>query len=121
MSTERKFKKVLGGSDADAGKGGNVKFIRPKQLAEEGVTGVVAEGIYQGTTPNNFDDAKNDFKVLAEDGTLLILNSTGSLANQLAAVEEGSYVRISYQGMQAMKKGRMAGKQAHSFIVEVAT
>lgn len=114
-AAEKTFTTVLGNGD-----GGNVTYIRPKTLSEEGTTGVVAEGIYEGTVPNNFDSAKNDFKVRLEDGTLAILNSSGSLANQLNKVATGSYVRINYNGMQPMKSGKMAGKLAHAFIVEVA-
>lgn len=116
MSAEKTFKPVLSGS----GDGGNITYIRAKELAETGKTGVVAEGIYEGTQPNNFDDTKNDYKVRLEDGTLAILNRTGSLDNQLRQVAAGTYVRINYNGMETIKSGRMQGKSAHSFIVEVA-
>jgi hypothetical protein len=115
MSTEKKMKTVLGGE----GNGGNIKYIRASELSENNVTGVVAEGIYEGTLPNRFDEAKSDFKVKSIDGGTLVLNHAGSLANQLNRVTPGSYVRISYSGKQPMKKGKMAGKLAHSFIVEV--
>jgi hypothetical protein len=114
--SDKKFKAVL---DTD-GKGGNIKYIRPSLLAAEGITGVVAEGIYEGTVPNNFDKNKNDYRILAADGSLTILNSTGSLANQLARVSTGSFVRVTYNGMEKIKKGNMAGKKAHAFLVEVA-
>ena len=113
MSAEKSFKPVLDGD------GGNVTYIRPKELAENGITGVVAQGIFTGTTPNNFDESKNDYKVQLDDGTVAILNSTGSLRNQLEKVATGSYVRINYNGMEAIKTGKMAGKPAHSFLVEV--
>lgn len=114
MSTEKKLKSVL-----DTGTGGNIKYIRAAELSEQNITGVVAEGIYEGTLPNRFDEGKSDFKVKSTDGTLLVLNHAGSLANQLNRVSAGSYVRISYAGKQPMKKGKMAGKLAHSFNVEV--
>lgn len=116
MSKGKTFKPVLGGGEGD----GNITYIRAKELSENGTIGVVAEGIYEGTTPNNFDDSKNDYKVKLGDGKLAILNSTGSLRNQLEKVATGSYVRVSYKGMEAIKKGKMAGKSAHSFLVEVA-
>ena len=115
MSAEKVFKPVLGGSTD-----GNITYIRAKELAEAGTTGVVAEGIYEGTLPNNFDESKSDYKVRLSDGTLAVLNSTGSLANQLGKVATGSYVRVNYNGMDAIKSGRMAGKKAHNFIVEIA-
>jgi hypothetical protein len=119
-NTAKTFRSVLGGGEAEAGTGGNIKFIRPKELAAGGVTGVVAEGIYEGTIPNNFDNTREDYKVRQNDGTLIILNSTGSLRNQLSQVAAGSYVRVNYKGMEKMKSGRMAGKEAHSFEVLVA-
>lgn len=109
MSEARNFTPVLG-------EGGNVNYIRPKALAEEGTTGVVVEGVYEGTIPNKFDNTKNDYKVIDGEGTLNILNSCGSLNYQLGKVASGSYVRISYKGMEKLK----SGKDAHAFIVEVA-
>jgi hypothetical protein len=118
-NSERTFK-TLNGKTVGEGQKGNLRFVRPSKLAEAGTTGVVAQGIYEGAIPNQFDEGKNDFKVREDNGDLAILNSTGSLASQMARVEVGSYVRISYLGKQTMSKGKMAGKQAHSFIVEVA-
>jgi hypothetical protein len=121
MSESRTFRSVLGGGEeSTTGTGGNVKFIRAKELAASGITGVVAEGIYEGTIPNNFDETRSDYKVRLNDGSIAILNSTGSLKNQLSQVSPGSYVRINYKGLETMKKGRMAGKEAHAFLVEVA-
>lgn len=121
-NTERTFKTVNGKTVPDKSEQtkGNLTFVRPSKLAAEGITGVVAQGIYEGAIPNQFDEGKNDFKVRADNGDLVILNSTGSLASQMARVEAGSYVRISYLGKKAMTKGKMAGKEAHSFIVEVS-
>lgn len=113
--SNRTFTKVNSGS------GGNLKFIRPKQLADDGIRGVVAEGIYEGTQPNTFEPTRNDFKVVSEDGALTtILNANGSLNSQMAKVEAGSYVRISYNGMKKVTKGKLKGKEVHDFTVEVA-
>lgn len=121
-SESRTFKtvngKVLG--EREPGAKGSITFVRPKELAAAGTTGVVAEGIYEGTLPNNFDETKSDFKVRRDNGDLIILNGAGSLTAQLAKVAPGSYVRITYAGMQAMTKGKMKGKSAHKFIVEIA-
>jgi len=114
MSAEKQFESVL-----NDGAGGNVTYIRPKELAEAGTTGVVAEGIFQGSVPNRFDETKSDFKLEMEDGSITILNHAGSLANQLKRVTPGAYVRINYNGMQPMKSGKLAGKSAHAFVVEV--
>lgn len=120
-ATGRTFKSVNGKSlENDDSKAGGITFIRPKELADAGTTGVVAEGIYEGTLPNNFDENKSDYKVRQDDGTLVILNSCGSLATQLAKVSEGSYVQITYLGMKPLTQGKMKGKSAHSFIVGIA-
>ena len=116
----RVFKTVNGKSLDGGAQKGNITFIRPKELADAGTLGVVAEGVYVGTVPNNFDATKLDFKVQRDDGSLIILNSAGSLASQLGKIATGSYVRITYAGMTPMTKGKMAGKLAHSFIVEVS-
>ena len=34
---------------------GQLSFIRASKLAEEGITGVVAEGIYEGTVANSLE------------------------------------------------------------------
>lgn len=110
----RTFTKVNGAT------GGSLKFIRPKQLADDGITGVVAEGIYEGPTPNTFEPSRSDYKIIDDAGNTTILNSNGSLNSQMAKVEVGSYVRISYNGMQLVTKGKLKGKNVHNFSVEVA-
>lgn len=119
-SVVRTYKTVNGKeASADLPKG-DLSFVRASQLAKDGITGIVAQGIYEGTVPNRFDAAKPDFKVRGDAGNLIILNNAGSLASQLARVALGSYVQINYKGMQAMTTGKMAGKKAHSFIVLIA-
>lgn len=112
MSEEREFKPVIERSD--------IKFISAKRLLDEGLTGVVAEGIFEEALPNRYDDSKLDYRLVTDDGGVIILNHNGSLAYQMNLVQPGSYVRISYDGMKEIKKGAMAGKQAHQFNVEVA-
>jgi hypothetical protein len=117
----RTFKSVNGKSlENDDSKAGGITFIRPKELADAGTTGVVAEGIFEGTLPNSFDDAKSDYKVRTESGNLIVLNSTGSLASQMAKVAVGSYVQIQYLGMKPITAGKMKGKMSHSYIVGIA-
>jgi hypothetical protein len=78
-SEGRTIKTVNGKTLSEGPSKGGITFIRPKELAANGTTGVVAEGIYEGTVPNNFDDAKADYKVRKDNGDLVILNSAGSL------------------------------------------
>lgn len=118
-TVSRTFKSVNGKSlDGSAD---SIRFIRAKELSEAGTTGVVVQGIYEGTLPNKFDENKPDYKIRQDDGVLAILNSTGSLAKQMAKVAEGSYVQVQYLGMQPIKSGKMAGKLSHSFIVGVSS
>lgn len=119
QSSERTFKSVNGKSLDGNAEG--IKYIRAKALADAGTTGVVAQGVYKGTVANKFDEGKPDFKILADDGTTLVLNSTGGLAKQMAKVEIGSYVQVQYLGMAPIGEGKMKGKLSHKFIVGVAS
>lgn len=115
-TTERTFTKV-GLRDANSA---GLRFIRPKQLADDGILGVVAQGIYIGTTPNTFEPSRMDYKLTEDDGGTVILNANGSLTKQMSKVAEGSYVRISYSGMKKIESGKLKGKSVHNFTVEVA-
>jgi hypothetical protein len=120
-ATTRTYKSVNGKSlELDDSKAGGINFVRPKQLAEANIIGVVAEGIYEGTVPNSFDETKPDFKVRADDGQLTIVNSCGSLASQLSKVTEGTYIQLTYLGMKPITTGKMKGKLSHSFVVGIA-
>ena len=112
MSEKREFKKV--------GAENSLSFIKASTLAEEGVKGVVLEGEYIGAIKNNFDENKSDYKFKKDDGSIVIVNSTGSLAHQMAKVEVGSYVRLEYDGKKTLTSGKMKGKMAHMFTVLVA-
>ncbi len=116
----RTYRSVNGKEINNEAPKGNLSFVRPAQLAKDGVTGVVAQGIYEGTLENKFDAGKPDFKVRDDAGNLIILNSAGSLAKQLNRVAVGSYVQIIYKGKTEMTQGKMAGKQSHSFVVLIA-
>jgi hypothetical protein len=104
----------------DAASNGKLTILRPSLLAKEGVTGEVALGIYEGAKPNKFNEDKSDYFIRAENGDLTIINSTGSLARQMAKVAVGQLVRIVYNGMKIATKGKLQGKGLHSFTVETA-
>ena len=93
-----------------------LKIVRPSALAKDGITGVVAEGIYMGTTPNRFEPLNNDFRING-DVEDFILNTSGSLASQLSKVDVGTYVQIQYAGKRKAKSGAAEGKMVHNFIV----
>lgn len=114
--------------EQQSGKGGNVTYIKAKELAEKGVTGAVAEGIFVGTTPNQFNEAKPNIKLESleanEDGTrnVTIINAAGNLNYRMKDVEVGTPVQIHYLGQEKIKSENKAinGKMSHQFSVLVA-
>jgi hypothetical protein len=98
---------------------GSVKYIKPKELADNQFSGVILQGIYEGTIPDNFDESKNNFKFTDLNGDTVIINGTGKLAKLLSRVDEGSSVEVKYLGMEKIEKGKMAGKSAHDWTVGV--
>lgn len=108
--SERIFKPLEGELPA-------LSFIRAKKLADDGITGVVLEGEYLGEVPNKFDEEKNDFKFKKDDGSMVIVNSCGSINHQMAKVKVGEYVQISYLGQKTIKDGKLKGKKIHDFKI----
>lgn len=119
-TTGRKFVSVNGKDLTPDAPQGELKFVRPGKLTDADADTVVAEGIYEGSLPNKYDAEKLDYKVRSEDGTLTILNSCASLAKQMAKVETGSYVQITYLGKKTIEQGKFKGKESHSFVVGIA-
>lgn len=52
-----------------------------------------------------------------EGGTLVAVQGTGQLNKLMEKVAPGAEVKITYRGKEAIAKGPMAGKSAHSFLV----
>lgn len=109
--------------------GGSLKFISAKQLADDGKTGIILEGMYIAAIPNQHDDTKNDYKFEAEvdneltgvkAGDTVVVNNTGSLNYQMEKVTPGSLVQLTYNGKDKLTKGKNIGKSAHNFLVSVA-
>jgi hypothetical protein len=94
-----------------------IRFVRPSKL--EG-PGLVVEGIYLGSVPNNFDNTKSDYQFEEADGTKVVINSTGQLASQMKNIDVGTLCQVNYKGKQTIAKGKLAGKQCHSFDVLTA-
>ena len=109
---KRNFKPVDAGSSL-----GSITFIRPSQLAEENRTGVVVEGTYVESIPNQFDDKKSDYKFTDEKGSMIIINGAGNLGFKMKNINAGDYVQISYNGKKEIAKGKMKGTMAHNFEV----
>lgn len=100
--------------------GGEIRFVRPSELANEAFTGVVVEGEFVEAVPNPLDDTKNDFKFVTEEGETVIVNHSGSLAYRMKFVSPGDFCQVNYLGKSEIKSGRMKGKSAHNFEVLVA-
>ena len=109
---KRNFKPVDAGASL-----GSITFIRPSKLAEENRTGVIVEGTYVESIPNQFDDKKSDYKFTDEKGSLIIINGAGNLGFKMKNVNAGDFVQISYNGKKEIKSGKMKGIKAHNFEV----
>lgn len=98
---------------------GELKIIRPSELAAAGTTGVVARGTYEGSKPNKFNAGNNDYFIRGSDNTLIILNSTQALKEQLGQLaadgSDNAQVEVVYNGKVKTKNG----KGYHDFEVSV--
>lgn len=94
----------------------SVRFINPKKLADDNITGVILKGIYDGTQPNAMS-GKNDFVFLEETGNKAVINNSGNLAREMETVEVGMEVAVIYNGKKKIKGGSYKGKDSHSFSV----
>lgn len=82
--------------------------------------GTTVTGVYAGATPNKFDESRSDYNLRSEDGTLIILAQTASLANQLSKVSVGDLVQITYNGKKNITRKNGSKAQMHDFMVAVA-
>lgn len=131
-----RFSKKAGGR-VGGGEGGNLIFVKPADLARAEFTGVVAEGELVGSFPNNFDETRDDFKILADvdlkiegvdgkgdryvreinKGDTLVINGAGNLNYLMKSIGPGELCQISYFGKKEIEKGKMKGMLAHTFEV----
>jgi len=109
---KRNFKPVDAGASL-----GSITFIRPSKLAEEKKTGIVLEGTYVESLPNQFNKDKLDYKFTDEKGGMIVLNGAGNLGFKMKNVNAGDFVQISYNGKKEISKGKMKGTMAHNFEV----
>ncbi len=112
--TSLKNKKATGNND-------ELIIVRPSELAKNGTTGVVARGVFEAARPNKFNPAVNDYFIRGDKNSLIILNGTASLREQLGQLaSDGSdkaTVEVVYNGKLKTK----AGKDYHDFNVSVIT
>jgi hypothetical protein len=114
-------------SNAVAGEGnGVIKVLRSGKLItiENGSksesaleAGTTVTGVYAGATPNKFDENRSDYNLRGEDGTLIILAQTASLANQLSKVQVGDLLQITYNGKKNITRKNGAKAAMHDFVV----
>ena len=107
---------------------GGVKSYRPWK---EWKVGDYIVGKFVDRGIDQYD--KNNYTFIIEDaqfleasdladslvGKKLCLNACGSLDKQMEEVTEGQFVRIEYTGLATITKGKFAGKEAHSTILEI--
>lgn len=100
---------------------GELTIIRPSELAKNGTTGVVARGVYEGAKPNKFNPAKSDYFIRGANNSLIILNSTQALEEQLGQLaadgSDNAEVEVVYNGKAETKNK----KGFHQFEVSVIT
>lgn len=79
--------------------------------------GLVLTGVFGGTEANKFDETKVNYKLRAEDGTLIILSENASLKQQFAKVSEGELLQITYNGKRAITRKNGAKTEMHDYDV----
>ena len=104
---------------------GPLVIVRAKDLAANGTTGVVAEGIYEGTKSKPAGIAASgkkygpstEYRIRGADDTLYILNETKAIKDQLSQLtaEDNAKVRVIYNGKVATK----GGQDYHDFEIFV--
>ena len=97
----------------------SITFISPAALSRDEKSGVILEGTYVESSPNNFDENKLDFKFSDDKGNMTVINAGGNLGWAMQPINIGDYVQVSYNGKKEITKGKMAGRMAHDFKVLV--
>jgi hypothetical protein len=101
---------------------GDVVFMRAGQME----AGASIQGEYVGSLQNRFDDKKLDYKLEEVDndgnktGRTIVINGAGNLGYRMKDIALGTLVQIQYLGRSKITKGKMAGKESHSFDVLTA-
>lgn len=85
----------------------------PFKIIEKGqtITGKYERSFISGKFKNA------TYLVRLDNGDLIGLPGAGSLSKAMAKLAEGSKVKVTYQGMEAIKSGEWEGTDAHVFTV----
>jgi len=113
--------------NANAGVGnGTMKIVRGSKLitisnGEKSeaplASGTVLTGVFNGSTPNKYEENRVDYSLREEDGTLVILAETAALKQQLGSVNVGELVQITYKGKREITRKNGAKAEMHDFAV----
>jgi hypothetical protein len=121
----RNFGRVIGGKD----------FLKPRKW-EHWQVGDYIQGVFVGQLDTDrygkpiygvkvegIQDAEIKFADMSQPSGIkngvVPLYPNGGLMKQMAEVNEGDFVKITYEGKAKIKKGQWAGTMAHAIIVEV--
>lgn len=99
-------------------RGGKLISLENGAKSESELTaGTTVEGTFSGSTPNKFNPERSDYQLRGEDGTLIILSQTASLAKQFSKVQVGELVQVIYNGKRAITRKNGAKAEMHDFVV----
>jgi hypothetical protein len=126
-----RFKHKSGSTDQ------SIVFVKPADLSRANFTGILVEGEFVESLPNQYDDSKLDFKIIADtktkivgvdkdedryereigEGTTVVVNGAGNLNFVMKNVGPGDLCQIAYNGKVVIQGGPRKGKEAHNFEV----
>lgn len=94
-----------------------IKLENGSKSESELTSGTTVTGVYSGSTPNKFNPERSDYNLRSDDGTLIILAQTASLAKQFAQVSVGELVQVQYNGKRSITRKNGAKAEMHDFSV----
>lgn len=93
--------------------GGRPRYPKPASFKKGEL---MVEGIFKGEIQGKYGV---QFRFLEASGQVVVLNGSGKLKHLLADVAPDTQCKVIYGGMEIVKSGAMAGKEAHQFFVSV--
>lgn len=97
--------------------GEGITYIKPKDLADAGITGVILEGEFMEKLLNPKYNSIS-YKFSTADG-IKVINSTGTLTARMELVQPGTLCQVVYNGKAVIESGDHKGTEAHQFNVLV--
>ena len=100
----------------------SIRRVYVASLAKEGITGLVAAGMYKGTRTDEGKFGPETYVLVTGiDGTNYEVKAAGNLLSQLSfkEVSTDQYIEIKYNGKKAATKGKLKGKELHNFFIDV--